>query len=156
MMSQSTMQQQLITLAPAATETAAAQALAQAYANFAAQATSNGVPILPSAISIAQEVMIPALIGMSAPFAGAQIVQNAVQLFWVTIAGLLSSAFTGATAIVPPANAALAVGLQTVASANIASALDQNDACSALATVFYSQAIIGGLVTFVTPTFPIL
>lgn len=147
-MSQTTLANAFVNLVPAATELAAVNAFATAYATFAGEATAGAVNITPAGVALGRAAMASALVGLSMPNAGIAIIQNAVVAFWSAVALGLATSFPAAIVVTPPPHAGLLVALTTVFSNNIASSANQTTACNALASALYAQAIIGGTVTF--------
>jgi hypothetical protein len=156
-MSASALATQLLNLTPVATEATAIARLADAYAAFASSAIAGVAPITPAGVALGKAAMSSALVGVSAPGAGAAVLASAVQAFWVAVAGGLATSFATATAIAAPPNAGLQVALAATFASNTASRADLATATQAVATVLHNQAIIGGGVTFPGPVIsPIL
>jgi hypothetical protein len=147
-MSPTVLAEELANLVPAATEIEAVTTFADAYAIFAADAMAGAAPITPAGVLLGKTAMAPLLIGMSTPGQGAAKMTQGVQAFWVAVAGGLAVSFAGAIAIVPPSHAALQPALEATFATNTASSASKEDATTLMATVFYSQAILGGTVTF--------
>lgn len=149
-MSASVLAAQLANLDPVPTEAQAIITLTNAYGVFAADATA-GVPITPAGVDLGKAAMQAALVGMSVPGAGAAIMVAGVQAFWGAVAAGLAVSFAAAIAIVPPPHAGLLPLLISSFAANTTSAAPKAVATMLIATDFYSQAIIGGGVTFPGP-----
>lgn len=150
-MSQSVLSTQLAaSMGPAATESAAIDNLVAAYAIYAADATAL-TSILSAGIDLGKTAMASALVGMSAPGAGAAKFVDGFQEFWVGVAGGLTASFAGATAISPPPFAGLLAALQPVFDANRDLARSLEDSMDALATAIHLE-VTGGTVTTAGPT----
>lgn len=144
-MSQSTLATELEKMTPSDNEADSIQALTDAYGVFATGAAA-GVPISSAGVDLGKTAMSGALVGMSADGAGITKIPAAVAAFWVAAAVPVS--FVGSIAVVPPPNAGLAALLAVTLPANMAASATLAQAAAALAANMYSQAIIGGLVTF--------
>jgi hypothetical protein len=152
-----TLANELLNLDPTIVEAEAVVTLANAYATFATTATAGVVPITPAGVTLGKTAMAPLLIGMSEDGLGSAKITQGVQGFWAAVALGGTTSFAGAVAILAPAHAGLQAALDAAFSANTASVATKEAAVTLLATAFYSQAIIGGVVTFpASVTFPIL
>ncbi len=150
-MSQSVLAAQLLNLVPSPTEAAAVITLANAYGVFAAGAVAGAVAITAPGVALGKAAMQAALVGMSAPSAGAVVLTAAVQAFWAAVAAGLSTSFPAATAVTPPPHAGLQALLVSTFAANTAAGADLATATQAVATALHNQAIIGGTVAFPGP-----
>ncbi len=153
---QATLSTNLQNIADSTDEPTARTAMAGAFGGYMAAAQSNGIPLNPGVEATARAAMDAALVGMSAPGAGAAAVQIGVVAYWTALN--VPGAFGVSIApTVPPAGlAGLSAALATVFAANIASRLDKAPACDAIAAVWH-PLMLGGLATFPGPvTFPIL
>ena len=150
-MSRTTLASELLNLVPVATEVEAAQTFTDAYATFAAGATAGPSTITPTGIALGKAAMAAALVGMSAPGAGASSITSGVQAFWSAVASGLATSFAGALAIVPPPHAGLNSALGDAFDANTSSAATKEAATSRIADALYTQAVAGGTVTYFGP-----
>ena len=156
MMSSTVLQDAFDAMEPFATEEEAITALVDAYGLFAADATANGVPLLTLGLEAGKAAMAFALIDMNEEGAGLVKIPLGIVAFWEAVASGLSSSFAGATAIVPPPHAGFAESFASVAATNVETEASKEDASAIITFLLYSNAIIGGAVTFTTPVFPIL
>lgn len=150
-MSSSTLASQLLNLVPMATEVTAITVLVDAYGVFASDAAAGAATITAAGVELGKAAMQAALVGVSSPGAGSAVLTAAVQAFWVAVAGGLATSFPAATAIIPPPHTGLQVLLDATFAANVTAKANLSDATQAVATDLYSQAIIGGTVTFPGP-----
>lgn len=149
-MAQSTLEQELLNLDPQPTEAGAAAILTDAYGAFVLEAEAGGVMISEVGVDLGKAAMLPALTGMS--LGNAETFWSAAVIaFWGAVAGALTGSFAGATLITPPPHAGLSTLLSAAFTANIATQASKETAMAVLAAVFYSQAIVGGTVTFPGP-----
>ncbi len=158
-MAAATLANELLNLDPVDTEAAAITTLADAYAVFAAQAQAGPQTITATGVNLGKAAMSAALIGVSSPGAGAAVLTTAIQAFWAAVAGGLATSFAGAIAITPPPHSSLTAQLSSTFSTNTSTTADKPTATSAIASDMYSEAVIGGTVTYPggpPPVFPIL
>lgn len=141
---------ELAALVPTGQEAEAAERLALAYAVYAADAEA-ATPILEAGVEAGQAAMEAALVGMSAPGAGAVKLEAGVKAFWAAVALGLATSFAGATAITPPPFTGLALAIQATFDANLAGGASLEDAADALAATIHA-ALPGGTVTTPGPT----
>jgi hypothetical protein len=153
---QTTLADELRSLAPTALEADAITTLTDAYANYAADATANSVALSPAGVLLGKAAMASALVGMSAAGAGIAAIPAAIKAFWVAVAGGLATSFAGATAIVPPPHASLSSAFATLMPTNTAGEVTADQAADSMALIMHADAILGGTVTFGIPTFPIV
>lgn len=150
-MSPSVLATQLLNLVPAATEAEAVVTIANAYSVFATDAQAGAVPITPAGVALGKAAMQAALVGMSVPGAGAIVLTSAVQAFWGAVAAGLATSFAAAISIVPPPHTGLQALLVSTFATNTSTEATQAAATNAVAVDFYSEAIVGGGVTFPGP-----
>jgi len=148
-MSQATLATELENMVPTDDVLVAAQRLSDAYAIFAADASSNGITIEQSFVGLGKIAMRSALSGMAVPGAAASVIQAAIATFWATAATPLSFvSVPPAGAVVPPPNAGLSALLLVTFPANVAGTLNLQDSSAIVASNMYANAIIGGTVVF--------
>lgn len=150
-MSTSTLATELLNLDPVAVESDAITALTDAYGVFAAEAVAGAQTLTAAGVDLGKAAMSAALVGMSAPNAGAAILVTAAQAFWAAVAGGLATSFAGATVITPPPHASLLALLNATFPSNTSGALSKADATQNVANNFYAEAIVGGTVTYPGP-----
>jgi len=145
-MTQAKLANELLALDPVDNEPDAAQNLATAYANFAADAVGNGIPLSPSGVTLGKNAMTAALSGMSVSGAGITIIPAAVIAFWGAVCGSFAVSFPGSVGATPPPHATLASAFAALMPANTAGNLSKEDSTNALAGIMYADAIVGGIV----------
>jgi len=151
-MDENTLATELKKLEPAATEAAAATTLADAYATYAADAESNGVPLSAVGLAAGKAAFAAALTGMSAPGAAIVSIPTACVAFWAAVALGLATSFTGATAIAPPPHATLAADFAALMPQNVIDEVTLEQAAADIAAMMHTNATTGGAVTFPGPT----
>ncbi|MCF6205343.1 MAG: hypothetical protein L3J47_00420 [Sulfurovum sp.] len=139
-----------------ASESEAITALVSAYEKFAKDAMAGALPLLPAGLALGVTAMSEGLVGMSAANAGLLLFPASITSFWLAVAGGLATSFAGATAVVPPPHTDLPAQFQDAVKDNIENVRNAEDSYRAIAQILYDNAVIGGVVTVVTPTFPIL
>jgi hypothetical protein len=148
-MSKAKLQTKLSAVVPVATEAAAIENLAEAYAQHVkddpvgtgAQALT---PILAGGVALGKAAMVTALAGMSVSGAAAGKIKAGLQAFWAAVAGGLTTSFASAIAITPPPFSSL--NLQAVFDAVTAGDYTQAQAADAIATEIHAN-VGGGTVT---------
>ena len=145
-MTQAKLADELLAMDPVDNEPEAAEILATAYANFAATAVGNGIPVTPAGISSGKAAMISTLSGMSAPGAGITIIPAAIVAFWGAVCGSFAASFPGSVGATPPPHASLSTAFTNLMLANTTANLSKEDSTKALATIMHTDAIVGGIV----------
>lgn len=156
-MSKNTLETELLNLTPTIIEQDVIDVLTNAYGIYASDAKAGGISITDIGVSLGKVAMSAALIGCTEIDAGLDKIPDAVVAFWLGVASGLSSSFSGAVVITPPPQAGLKSGFKTLCPINTAANRSKEEAVSAIAALFHSQAIIGGTATFPGPvTSPIV
>jgi hypothetical protein len=145
-MTQAKLADELLAMDPVDNEPEAANNLATAYANFAADAVGNGIPLAPAGLNLGKTAMTGALTGMSAPGAGITAIPAAIVAFWGAVCGGFAVSFPGSVGATPPPHAALAASFAALMPVNTAADLSKEDATKAIAAIMYADAVLGGIV----------
>lgn len=156
MMSELTLKNALIAIAPSATEAEAITALVDAYGIFAADAEAGVLPLLLVGLDAGKAAMATKLVGMNGAGAGLVKIPQGIISFWGAVALGLSTSFAGATVITPPPHATLAAEFTAAALFNVTNDSTEDDAAELIAGIMYNNAILGGTVTVGVPVFNIL
>lgn len=154
-----TLQEALSSTEPASTETAAIEALVDAYGAFAAEATATlptPIPLLAAGLAAGKTAMASSLVGMSTSGAALTQIPASIVSFWSAVALALSGSFAGATAITPPPHTTLTADFAATTLANASNASPKEEALNAIAEIMYNGAILGGTVTVATVVYPIV
>jgi hypothetical protein len=145
-MVQATLATALANMVPTEDEAAAIQEFADAYEQYALDATAL-TPILPAGVTLGKNAMIPAMTGISTPGQGAQKMVDGIVAFWGGVAGGLTTSFAAAIAITPPPHASLLAALPPIFASNTSGGLSLSDSMNAIAAPMHANAIVGGTVT---------
>lgn len=128
-------------------EADAIQFFTDAYEVYLLDAEAGPVTITPAGIALGKTAAAAAMVGMSAANAGLSIIPNAIITWWTTMAASPAVTFPGAIAMVPPPHAGILAGFAPIMVSNTASELETGPATANVATLFHSQAIVGGTIT---------
>jgi len=143
----------LESMTPTADEPSAIAAFANAWSTYFAGATASGAPAVPGSFTPGIAAMRAAMVGFSAPNAGAPGIQAGITAFWGAIATLASVIWVLAPAVVlaavtpPPGLGAIAADLLTLFPQNLAANLSLHDAATAIAAKLHTDGGTGALAT---------
>lgn len=102
-LSAATLESALASLTPTASEATAIERLVDAWAEYFAEATVSGAPLVEVAIDPGLDAMATALVGLSAPNAAAGKIAAATAAFWSAQASLPTTMWiTAPVVLVPP------------------------------------------------------
>lgn len=147
-MTQAKLASELNVMDPTGDSALAAQRLAQAYANYCADATAL-TPILPAGVELGRVAMQSALLGMNT--GGQAVFEAGILAFWTAVAGGLTLSFAAAIAITPPTNA---FNFAPAYDLNLAGGVTKAQATANIAAVWHPATIVGGTVS--TPGIPVI
>jgi hypothetical protein len=143
-----TLQAELARIVPMASEVVSIQAIADAYATYAAGATANGVPLTPLGVAAGRTAMLAALAGLGRASAGASVLTTGLQAFWGAVALGLATSFPAAIAILPPPHAGVSGLLMAAFVSNTSSKADRIASLDTIAGILHTAAVLGGTVTY--------
>ena len=119
------------------------KAWALAWKNYFSDSAANGIPIVPSTLTVAEIAMKSAMIGLS--IAGAVSLQAGIIAFW---GALLPIAFPPCLSLTPPPGiSGISALLIPVFVANTVGGLDKPTCCQNVATVLHTSNL-GGMAIF--------
>lgn len=136
-------------MTPTATEQPAIVAFSNAWSTYFAGASASGAPAIPGSFDLGITAMQAAMVGFSAPNAGAIGIQNGISAFWTAITPLASSiwvvpAVVLATVTPPTTLGTISAGLLTAFTTNTASNVSLHDAAMAIAMSLQGTGGLGG------------
>ena len=158
-LSASVLSTELQSMTPTGSEATAIARLSSAFDVYFRQATVNGVPLVPAAISPGLAAMQAALVGMNLSGAGAAKLAAGVAAFWTAQLGLATSLWiTAPIVLVPPivapaALSGLSAALSSVFASNVSGGLSAAACCDAIAAAIHT-ACTGAVVQGSTPPAP--
>ncbi len=147
----------LESMTPTTDESLAIDRFSSAWETYFYDAVVGAIPVNPGTLASATSAMKTAMIGMSAPNAGATAIQNGIIAFWGIVASSAASIWTtvppctGATP--PPTLGTIAAALVGTFSANTSAKLGLSDACFAIAAAIHPLNL-GGICVIPTPGSP--
>jgi len=140
-MSENTLALLLEGLTPTDDEAEAREALADAYASYAGDASAGEVDMPEVSEETGRAAMAAALVGMSAPNAGLSVIPSAVVAFW---AAAVAPPWPPSVAATPPPNATLAATFASTCAALTDASATLEEAAEAIAATMHAEAIEGG------------
>lgn len=144
-MSAATLSTQLQALTPTLLEATAITRLVTAWKTYFAASLAGAVAYVPNAAH--DSAMASALVGMSAPGAGAAKIQAGIVAWWGSVVATGPATYPSATAVVAPVLiTGIAALLTPVFASNTAGALSLVASCNAVATVLHTNNL-GGIAT---------
>jgi hypothetical protein len=155
-----TLATELETLTPTGSEATAISRLVDAWEVYWGGATVNGIAATPGSFSAGLSAMAGALVGLSAPNAGAAKIAAGVSAFWSAVAPLATAIWITAPIVLvppivpPPTLGALSAALSAVFASNTSSGLTLAQACQQIASVMHTNGGIGALVPGSVPPTP--
>ena len=160
-LSSATLSAELQSLTPTGSEATAIAALSDAFDVYFREATVNGVPLVPAAISPGLAAMQAALVGMNAPGTGAGKLAAGVAAFWTAQLGLATSLWITAPVILvphivaPAALSGLSAALSSVFASNVSGGLSLSDCCDAIAAAIHTACSGATVPGSVPPAAPV-
>ena len=157
-LTQAALKAELMAVVPAASKSAAATNLAQAYADYLKLATANAVATNAAWLDATfmpamRDVLAFQLTDDGTPAEAASAIRSGMGVGWAAAVATPALFITGATVILAPTfagvEAAMATAMGTL-EADLSAAMDR------LATAIHTHTLISPTATFGVPTFPIL
>lgn len=159
-LSAATLSAGLQSLEPSSSEAVAITRLTDAWESYFLGAAVAGAALAGASITPGLAAFSGALVGMSAPGAGATSIAAAVTAFWAAQAGAATAMWITAPIVLvppivpPPPLPALASALVPVFASNTAGSLSLVASCDAIAAVLHSSGGVGALVLGSVPPSP--
>ena len=147
----------LESMTPTGEEQPAIAAFANAWSTYFAGASASGVPAVPGSFEPGIAAMQTAMVGFSAPFAGAPGIQAGITAFWGAIATLASAIWVVPAVVLaavtpPPGLGVIATDLLALFPLNLNANLSLHDAATAIAAKLHTDGGMGAFATGVSAT----
>lgn len=147
-MVQATLATNLLSMVPEVTEAAAIANFRTAYEGYAAGAAAGAATIPAANVTAGGVALAAALVGMSAPGAGAASLTSGIIAFWVAAVVPPWPPAVGGT---PQPHAGLLALLTSTFASNTSSSASLATATAAIAADMHAQAIVGGIMLIPPP-----
>lgn len=128
----------------------AAAAWANAWFEYLADVTGGGVSVAKPSLMRLKSLMVTTMLGMSAPDAGPQKIQDGIVAVWTAMIPMTSTLFSGTIPPLtpPPGMNQVSAAIRAVSTTNTAPGITKKQAYRNIANAIHPLMVAGGLVTF--------